>query len=476
MMAGSDLKSLLNIDYKPELMETALKHRSMFANKPEEARLAENLLGLGKIVVTTACMLGVFLENPDLSASELHRLSSAKKTAFCDAFMQMHMVQEYIQMQCVPIEKATEDVVRQIVGAIFLSNKTYYAYKYLLDIVDTANKVDSFDYKSMVMETAQKKKIHYSYEYESKSDSEGRDVFIVRLDYGGRIYKGEGSSKKNASKQAAEKCVRDNGITIKRKDRNNGNDRFLGGVVADANRKEAISSIRGILSIPPTILTDEELNIIFASDSYWNEIRGGVKPCVRSSYKEIGAHVMAVSAAYDSFSSDEQGELRKRITEITAGTVLEEAVNINLYRFLQVGKGEKHYDEYIQRRMLVECYKAALGNIFVKFLQTGEDIFYDAFLGLLYQLLYYTKRKNYIDYVTRLQEFAQALGNPVEYEVKESEHLYGNATVFIVRVNYHRGSELIYAEGKGRNQRSARNEAAKNLMKRLLDSRNYTCS
>ena len=80
------------------------------------------------------------------------------------------------------------------------------------------------------------------------------------------------------------------------------------------------------------------------------------------------------------------------------------------------------------------------------------------------------KGYSYVDYPSKLQNIAQALGNKVEYQITQQYSDSANKE-YSVMVIYNSRGDTVSASGSGRNLRAARNAAAESLLKILLDPR-----
>ncbi len=470
-MDTQDLKNVLKIGFDAELMENALQHSSMFANDKEKAELNSDLLCIGKHAINTASMISVFLLNAEITASDLLRLTGAKKAAFEEAFVKKYDVSSLVRAKNISIESAFPSVLQQIVGVLFLSNSQYNAYRFLLDILNSAQIKEKTDYKTLVLEYANRNRIQFSYEYVNKVASDKGSAFVAELKYDGKSYFGEGTSKKAASMNAAKRCVTANNIKPIRNDKSirkkNAFQRADSWKLT-AKRKAELNKLTLFLGIQSETIRDKELDVAFTHDSFFNENSTPYNPYLHALYKEIGSHIILTSTGCELFDLQSTGELQKRIAELTAGTAIEKAVDFNAFQFVRVGKGVLSYDDLEKRRIISECYKALLGAIFITHLQSGNPDQLAAYESILSRLIEKIKVHSYINYTSRLQEIAQALGNRVEYEITQNSNSLEHATVYSAQAVYYSGDTFVRANGKGRNQRTARNVAAKNLIKLLV--------
>ena len=465
------MKDVLNIDFDPAIMKTALQQNNNFANEPDKAKLNSDLHCIGKAAVYTACMVGALLPNEDISASELHQLTNKKKAAFNDAFLERYDIRKFVSARGMQLEQAVSSVICQLIGAVFISNSLYSAFHFLLDVVKSSEYVDITDHKTLVQDHAQKHKIQYKYEYERNRSLDGRDFFKAILIYNGKTYLGEGYSKKTASMNAAKNCVKANNLIIEKqgKGKKPNNTKIKGELLTD-KRKEELSSLRQRLSISQAALQDYDLNIAFTHNSFLNDYIITDKPNLHSVYKEIGAEVLLLSIGCVLFTETTKGDLSIRIREITAGSAIEKAANLQLFPYIRVSKGVHNLDDIEKKRIVSECYKAVLGATFLQYLKSGNVIQYNAYKNLLYQLVAANKGYSYVDYPSKLQNFAQALGNKVEYQITQQYSDSANKE-YSVMVIYNSRGDTVSASGSGRNLRAARNAAAESLLKILLDPR-----
>lgn len=190
--------------------------------------------------------------------------------------------------------------------------------------------------------------------------------------------------------------------------------------------------------------------------SYANEVRGGVRSNERLEF--LGDSVLSIivsSYLFERFSSIPEGEL----TKLRASLVCEKSLcnfsrELELGRFLKLGKGEEKGGGRERDSILADAFEAVLAAIY---LDGGMEFARELVMRFVVPELEHTEDEVFKDYKTALQEIIQR--NPEEYV---SYYLIGESgpdhqKEFEVEV---RLNSNVIGRGKGKSKKRAEQMAA----------------
>lgn len=461
-----DLSSLIGLEYNERLMEIACQHNSMFANTPEKAAINNNLQCVGKNVLSAVAMISVFRSNKTITASELLNLSNTKKRMFSKEFLKKYAIKPFFSaIQGVNIDSIEESIVIQILGVLFICNEPLATLDFLNSVLDEIETGTTIDYKTIVQEYAQKQKIPFNYETIGERGNDNDKTFTVQLIFGKDRFIAEGKTKKKATVSAAEKCVITKRLptSSKQKTKNINPAKYS----LNIDRINELQAISKIIGLKEGLLSFEEIDSAFTHASFFNTVQNKQLAVLYQVHREIGAHLLLATASKLLFSPDTTDNLTLQIREMTARVAIEQAVDKRLIPYIRMGSKPTEGNEGI----LSDCYKAFLAVLFIKYAEEHIEDLLEEYNVVSRSLLANAKHNAFIDYTTRLQEMAQDIGSIVEYhQLDIQKNTENNSFLYLIEVTYSSDEQTVQACGEGKNLKSARNDASRNLIKKLLNN------
>ncbi|TDX52092.1 ribonuclease III [Orenia marismortui] len=158
-----------------------------------------------------------------------------------------------------------------------------------------------------------------------------------------------------------------------------------------------------------------------------------------------------------------EGELAKiRSVVVSAPVLAEKAKEINLGKYLLLGKGEEMTGGRGRDSILADAFEALVGSIY---LDQGLEVVKDFILKLLIPDIKKVEKGEHIqDYKTLLQEIIQKNSNArPEYEVIKEEGPDHNKQ-FTIQVNF---EEEVLGVGTGSSKKEAQQKAARNAIDKV---------
>ncbi|HZK43258.1 MAG TPA: ribonuclease III [Syntrophomonadaceae bacterium] len=166
---------------------------------------------------------------------------------------------------------------------------------------------------------------------------------------------------------------------------------------------------------------------------------------------------------YTNYTDRAEGEL----TKIRAKVVCEKALvniarNINLGRYLLLGKGEEMSGGRKRKSILADTFEAVIGAIY---LDQGFEVVKAYIIKHIEKSVREAASGNYNDYKSLLQEYVQGKhGQNVTYNIIE-ESGPAHARNFVAGVYY---DKKLIATGSGKSKKEAEQDAAEQVLTRNL--------
>jgi len=212
--------------------------------------------------------------------------------------------------------------------------------------------------------------------------------------------------------------------------------------------------------------TDKSLlKTALTHSSYANENRRKNLP-FNERLEFLGDSVLSLIVSnylFENYQSMPEGGLTKaRATIVCERSLSLCAQNIELGKFLILGKGEEMTGGRTRRSILADAFEAVIAAIY---LDSGIRVVREWLLGQLYEtILLAVQGKSFMDYKTALQEQVQTNGNAdIHYEVTDD---FGpdHQKTFVVQVTV---NGKVLGTGEGNSKKNAEQAAARNALDNL---------
>jgi ribonuclease-3 len=174
------------------------------------------------------------------------------------------------------------------------------------------------------------------------------------------------------------------------------------------------------------------------------------------------------SALYQKFPEAKEGELsRLRASLVNRDTLAELAREIQLGDYLILGQGELKTGGCARSSILSDAMEAVIGAIYLDSdMKTCEELILSWYVSFLDQLTVSTAQK---DPKTELQEYLQSLHQALPRYELVSMVGDDDQQLFIIHCYISLVSEPV--KGEGNSRKKAEQDAAKNILKVLLDAK-----
>ncbi len=214
---------------------------------------------------------------------------------------------------------------------------------------------------------------------------------------------------------------------------------------------------------------EKYLKIALTHSSYAHENKGkNIKFNERLEF--LGDSVLSLIVSryiFENYPELPEGKLTKiRAAVVCEKALYECAVNVDLGKYLILGKGEERTGGRTRMSILSDVYEALIAAIY---LDSNLDVVREWVLGQLYSAIESAaKGRISKDYKTEFQEFAQKNGDvDIKYKIVEESGPDHNKSFL---VNVYLDGKLM-GEGEGTSKKRAEQDAAKNALVKIREGK-----
>lgn len=164
---------------------------------------------------------------------------------------------------------------------------------------------------------------------------------------------------------------------------------------------------------------------------------------------------------YNNKDLDEGMMTKVRASYVCENALYEYSNELNLSKYLKLGKGELKSGGLRKKAILADLFEALMGAIY---LDLGYEKAKEIALNIIVPYIENESILLFSDYKSKLQEVVQDVQKDLKYNLVSEEGPAHNRE-FKVNVSI---DEIVYGEGVGSSKKEAEQEAAKNALKKFV--------
>ena len=164
---------------------------------------------------------------------------------------------------------------------------------------------------------------------------------------------------------------------------------------------------------------------------------------------------------YNNKDLDEGMMTKVRASYVCENALYEYSNELNLSKYLKLGKGELKSGGLHKKAILADIFEALMGAIY---LDLGYEKAKEIALNIIVPYIENESILLFSDYKSKLQEVVQDVQKDLKYNLVSEEGPAHNRE-FKVNVSI---DEIVYGEGVGSSKKEAEQEAAKNALKKFV--------
>ena len=468
-MNGYELYKKLQLNINPNELDEVLYHASFQPQNKYLLKRNKEYILWGNTILKAMISVYLYVNSITYKASEITKMSNSLYTDIVNGIYETYGLEEFVYISNGEIGKKHTDVASKLIALLYKTNGLRYTYDFLQPILSKYAKTEKLDYRTILQEFAQKRKLPFEYKIIGVEGPDDAPIYTCELCVGNRKTVAIGNGKKAAYRNAAEKYVIDNHVQIVTKERSREksmNDE----VVLSSGRKEQLVRIFTELHIGTQELPLNYMNAAFVHKSIHNDVKNNDVYVDNATASVIGSEITALFAfeyiynAYDAEYIDVTKERSALIDAVNLQTVLPE----KWLKVLVASKSVSSINREGIGSLKIDVFKAILGGLILYAVQSENNESEESARALAFYFMDRVKANKIPDYITALQEVAQETGliSREEFQVfnENGEH---NAS-FVAILEYSDGKESFRARGEGTTKKRAKNVASLEMLNILL--------
>lgn len=467
---GYELYQVLGLDLNPDEINEVLYHASFQPQTSSLLKRNKEYISWGNAIISVITTVYLYDSGIAREASELSARSSRCYKEISDAIYKQYNLEKYEYVSKGEKDNKHLDIASKLVALIYKTNGILEAYRFVLPfVIETANK-NSVDYRTILQEYAQAKKLPFEYKIIDQKGSDHEPQFTCQLTVGKKVVLITGKSKKHSYKLAAEKFVKDNKIKATNKKQSKEIPSVRDYVKLSIEREKQLLSEFEQISIGEETLPLSCMNAAFIHKSAQNEIRG-FHFVDNSAISVIGAQmytVLAYEYIYNTYDINSVDAI-KETNVLSESMNLEQAIPNSWLSVLIAAKSAKSINKTGKESLKLDIYKGILGGLLLEAIASNNSRAVVCAKDITFNYMDHIKNIKVPDYITPLQEVIQETGLKEEKTIEDKIGSYEeNTMLFVCTICCSDDKKTFKTVGEGTSRKKAKNKASLDMLNVLL--------
>lgn len=468
-MKGYELYQKLQLNISPNDLDRILYHSSYHEQDSSIRKLNKEYDSYGKFIARAMLALYAYSNKVCTDSASISKLISANHTMVINLIYEDLKLEEYQYVSKGEEGNKHVDVASRFLVAFYRQNGFSKTYEFLLPYLKRSIKNDNYDYKTILQEYAQGKKIPFSYEIINRGGPDDSPVFTCQLTIGKDKVIAKGKNKKEAMKNVAKKYIEDKMIPIKSKKVQ------VGGTINNPvkitvdRQKQLIKSL-AFLRVGVNDLSINYLNASFVHKSIHNDSKTKNVYVDNSVLTVIGSELMqmyVIDYLYATSDYEYLDVIREKGVYLKSDNIANTLPDtwINL---LLASKSIRSLNNEGLNSLKIDILHSILASLVLWGIKEANELLEEKASNISFYIFDKVKENKIPDYATALQEVAQAGGLQFETKYKQKENPSDNTIIYRAELECWNDEICVNKYGDGTSRKRANNVAAHAVLEDLL--------
>lgn len=424
---------MLGLNLNPDEIDEILYHASFQPQTSSLLKRNKEYFSWGNTIISVIMTVYLYDSGTAREASELSARSSRCYKEISEAIYKQYDLEKYEYVSKGEKDNEHPDIASKLVALIYKTNGMLETYRFVLPFAIETENVSNIDYRTILQEYAQAKKIPLEYKIIDQKGSDHEPQFTCQLTVGNKVVLVNGKSKKDSYRLAAEKFIKDNKIIVTSKKQSKEIPSVRDYIKLSHEREKQLLSEFEQISIGKETLPISCMNAAFIHKSAKNEIRG-FHFVDNSAISVIGAQmytVLAYEYIFDTYDINSV-DVTKEKDVLSEAMNLEQAIPNNWLSVLIAAKSVKSLNKTGKESLKLDIYKGILGGLLLEAIASNNSRAVVCAKDITFNYMDHIKNKKVPDYITPLQEVIQETGLKEERNVEDKTGSYEDNTMLFV--------------------------------------------
>lgn len=472
-MKGYELYKELNLNLNPSDIDEILYHSSFQPQESYKLKKNKEYISWGNEIISLLISIYIYDTGITYEASEITIFTNKIYKNIVEAVYNEYDLEKYVYISKGEIENKHQDIASKLFALMYRTNGFLDTYKFILKFASTTINIKEVDYRTLLQEYAQGKKLLLEYKIVEQAGPAHDQIFTCELTVGSKKVLAKGRGKKDAYRLAAEKYIKENNIKINAPSRtkNNMTQSVKKQIQISVEREKQLIKLMNLLHIDKSVLPISYMNAAFVHRSIHNDMHFKDQLVDNTALNVIGAklyNVFAYDYIYSTYEIDFIDTVRERSSlsdAMNLGSVLPE----DWIKDLMTSKSIKSINTTGNQSLKIEIFKSIIGSLLLEAMSADNIKAEESAKNITFFFMDQIKKNKIPDYITPLQELAQLVGLKRVECVEEKRNIDGeNTNLFIETLECSDGKRNFTSTGEGSTIKRAKNATAFEMLNKLL--------
>lgn len=468
-MKGYELYQKLQLNISPNDLDRILYHASYQPQDDNIRKMNKDFIVYGHSVARVALAVYAYINKIFVSASEISKMIASTYIQVTDAIYNEYELENYQYISKGEEGKKHTEIAAKFLAVFYRQNGFNSTYDFLLPYMKKALENDNYDYRTILQEYAQGKKLPFSYEILDREGPDNDLTFTCQLTIGKDKCSAKGKSKKTAMRSVAQKYIIQKNIPLKSKNSQKGKT-IDEQIRITMDRQKQLYRLLSALHIKSNDLPIEYVNAAFVHKSIQNDVKNKNLFADNSALSVIGAEILQLFVLDYLYATSDWEYLdvtRERGIYLNARNLYNELPDEWL-KMLLASKSVNSLNEEGHGSLKIDIFHSIIAVLVLRGIKRNSDELEEKASNISFYFFDKVKESKIPDYTTALQEVVQANGMHCKKTCEQHPDSLDHNAVFGSKVICWNDEIHIEKYGKGTNRKKAIGAAAHEVLNELL--------
>lgn len=460
-----ELENRIQMKFPNDKLEEILYHASY---QPQDSNLLKRnkeYIYWGHTIIDAAYSLYLYQHDRNLSEGELSSKLAKAYRYFENSIFEKYKLEDFVIKSNGELNQFHPDIAAKLIVLMYQQYGFIKVYDFLLPFFETPEAGINMDYKTIVQEYAQAKKLSPIYEIIDVSGPDHEKKYTCKVAVGKMIATAEAIGKKKAEKEAAKQFALKYNVRLTKKE---GSKTIKNQIrtLSDERKKEIDFAIKS-LHLNDNFISYRQMDEVLMHRSYANEHRNQgyhSNACISI----VGANVLSmlcVEYIFENYDISQVTITKERGVLLKEDNLARSIPDASIKYILKSTQAE---NEKTRIRLKIDVLKSVIGMMWRNYVSQNNNTIADFAKEYSYKVIAASAKEKVLDFRTFLQEVTQIFDWSFANECKIKTYNADNSTVFISTITVKGTDWEEIGSGAGGTKVAATNAAAKDVLSSIV--------
>lgn len=468
-MNVTELNERIHINLPKDKVSDIIFHSSYQPQDPDLLKRNKEYISWGRTIIYAAYAIYTYRNELSLTSADLSKKINNFYRRTVERIYEVYSLEDFVIKGKGELRAKHPDITAKLIVVIYQEYGFVKVYNFLKPFFENATQNKIVDYKTLIQEYAQARKLTPVYKILNKTGPDHELLYTCQLVVGKQIVTASEIGKKRAEKEAAKAFAskyKVNPLKQKRIKRNESVPLHQLSVY----RKNQLDNAMKLLEIKDEFIQYNQLDEVFTHSSYVNENQK-LNLISNDCLCVVGAHIFQMLCGdyiFENYNMENVSLVEERsvlLKEDNLAKALPGTITDYLRRSRNV---DLRNNSRVSVRLRIDILKAILAALWINY-SISSNAKIEAFARMFaYKCFSKSSDEKILDYRSFLQTIVQRFGFSYSDECVALEDGTEHIPVFAVSVKITGVDWSVESHGYGGNKKTARNNAAKDMLPLIL--------